>query len=137
MSIVSVSLDVDSDDAQLLRDLKGFTRELLKHADALPPVLASMLRDYASELHSSPPERWSGGIGGPAQYGELARWIGQKITDGEFPEGKRLDWSPEFWYARVHRREIAEKAFRLLAARGELISGYDGTYYVGRRDGSP
>jgi hypothetical protein len=124
------------DDDMMLRELKAFTGELLKYADVLPPVVAVMLRGYESELYDSPRERWSGGIGSPARYGDLARLIERDITDGEIPAGRRLDCSLKFWYARAERRDTVEKALHLLAARGELIPVYDGTYYVGRRDGN-
>jgi hypothetical protein len=126
---------MNPDDAQTLRDIKHFTRELLTYADLLPPDLAAMLRDYESDLHSSPSDRWDG-IGSPVQYDNLAHRIGQGITDGECPEGKRMDSYPGNWYTWAQRHDNVEKALQLLAARGELTPRC-GTFYVGPHDEDP
>jgi hypothetical protein len=48
---------MNRDDEQTLREMRLFTRELLKDASVLPADLAAMLRDYEPELRRSPPGR--------------------------------------------------------------------------------
>ncbi len=119
---------MNRDDEQTLRDIRHFTRELLKDADLLPPDLAGMLRDYEPELYRSPPARWDG-IGDTAQSEYLAVHIGQRITDEQCPGGTRLDASTDHWYAWGQTRATVHRALRLLAARGELDLR-NGMYYT-------
>jgi hypothetical protein len=123
------------DDAQTLRDMRRFTHELLTYADVLPAGLAAMLRDYEPELYRSPPGRWVG-IGDVGQSEPLAVGIGQRLTDGEWPEGTRLDASAGHWYAWGASRATVGRTLRLLAARGELALR-DGMYYTRSRDEDP
>jgi hypothetical protein len=122
---------MNSDDEQTMRDIRHFMRELLKYADVLPPDLAAMLRDYEPELYHSPPSRWDG-IGEAAQSESLAVRIGQRMTDGEWPDDTRLDASTDHWYAWGETRATVDRALRLLAARGELTLK-SGIYYTGSR----
>lgn len=123
------------DDEQTLRDMRCFIRELLTYADVLPAGLTQMLRDYEPELHRSPPGRWDG-IGDAGQAESLAGRIGQRITDGHWPEVTQLDASAGHWYARAETRANVERALRLLATRGELALR-DGRYYTRPRDDNP
>ena len=124
---------MNPDDEQTLRDMRGFTHELLRCADVLPADLAAMLRDYEPELYRSPHGRWDG-IGDTGQSESLAVRIGQRLTDGQWPKGTRLDASlGGLWYARVETRANVERTLRLLAARGELTLR-DGMYYTRPRD---
>jgi hypothetical protein len=123
---------MNRDDEQMLRDLRHFTRELLRHADVMSPDLAAMLRDYEPELYRSQPGRWDG-TGVTAQSECLAVRIGQRMTDGEWPHGTRLDASTDHWYAWGQTRASVEGALRLLAARGELALK-SGRYFTRSRD---
>jgi hypothetical protein len=122
---------MDGNDAQAWRDIRHFTDRLLDHAEFLPPELAAMLGEYASEMGRGSPGRWDS-IGNFAQYGNLARYIGQSIADGEWPVGTRLDRPLDIWYCRVQSRENLEDALQLLAVRGELDLK-NGMYYVRSR----
>jgi hypothetical protein len=126
---------VNGDDAQTLRDVTRFAGELLRHADVLPADLADMLRDYESQLRHSPPSRWAG-IGDPVQYECLAHRIGQSVTDGEWAGGARLDCPARNRHAWAETSGNFERALRLLAARGEIVTT-DGRYYTRSRDESP
>jgi hypothetical protein len=123
---------MNRDDEQTLRDMRHFTRELLKCAGVLPADLAAMLRDYEPQLYRSPPGRWDG-IGDAGQSEYLAVCVGQGMTDGEWPEGTCLDASAGHWYAWAQTRASVERALRLLAARGELDLR-DGSYCTRARD---
>ena len=126
---------VSRDDEQMLRDMRYFTAELLRHAGTLPPDLAEMLRDYASELRNSPPSRWAG-MGDLAQGNCLAHRIGQSVTDGEWSEGERLDYHVGNWRVRAETPGNFTRALRLLAARGEIVTR-DGMYFTRSRDERP
>jgi hypothetical protein len=120
---------MNSADAQTLRDITYFTRALLSHADVLPAGLTAMLRDYESELNNTSSSRWQG-IGNATQHSATADYIGQSITDGRLPEGKRLDDSSlNKWPYSDKTCSVIENALRLVTARGEVISRF-GMYYV-------
>jgi hypothetical protein len=126
---------VSPDDEQMLRDMRYFTGELLRHADTLPADLAAMLRDYQSELRDSPPGRWAG-MGDLAQGDCLAHRIGQSVTDGEWREGERLDSPAGNWRVRGETPGNFTRALRLLAARGEIVTR-DGMYFTRSHDERP
>jgi hypothetical protein len=123
------------DDEQMLRDMRYFTSELLRHAGTLPADLAAMLRDYESELRDSPPGRWAG-TGDLVQGDCLAHRIGQSVTDGEWREGDRLDSPAGNWRIRGETPGNFAWALRLLAARGEIVTR-DGMYFTRSRDENP
>jgi hypothetical protein len=118
---------VNSDDARTLGLVKHFTRQLLDRADVLPADLAIMLGDFQSELGNSPSWRWAG-IGDPTVYEYVANCVGQLITDGEWPDGQRLDspqGNPRAW---DWTPDNFGRALQLLTARGEIVMK-DGGYY--------
>jgi hypothetical protein len=118
---------VNSDDARTLGLVKHFTRQLLDRADVLPADLAIMLGDFQSELGNSPSWRWAG-IGDPIVYEYVANRMGQLITDGEWPDGQRLDsphGNPRAW---DWTPDNFRRALQLLTARGEIVMK-DGGYY--------
>lgn len=117
---------MNGDDSQTLRDVKHLTGVLLDHADVLPDDLAVMLGDFMLEI-SNPSRRWNG-IGDPVQDEEVARRIGQWVTDGEWHDGQRLD-SPDNWHYRMWSPDKVRRALQLLTARGEIVVK-DGGYYM-------
>lgn len=122
-------------DEQALRDITYFTRELLSYDGVLPSGLTAMLRNFVSELGDMPFSRWLG-IGDATEPDLTACYIGQCITDGEFPEGSVLDCCPFIGrYARGKTHDVIESALRLLEVRGEIISRH-GRYYVKSSDES-
>lgn len=118
---------MDNDDAQTWRDIRYFTSRLLFHAGVLPADLVAMLQEYESELDNASPTRWVG-MGSAAQHEQLARKIGQWITDGEWQPGACLDLSLDkrYW---AQAPENVTSALRFLAVRGEIILR-GGKYYV-------
>lgn len=123
------------DDEQTLRDMRHFTRELLKHADALPAGLVTMLRDYETDLSSPPSPRWAG-IGDAGESESLAARLAQRMTDGRWPGGTPLDDSANDWQLRSQTPANVDRTLRLLADRGE-VTLRNGTYYPRRPDDSP
>jgi hypothetical protein len=123
---------MDAEDAQTLRDVRYFTSRLLLHAGILPSDLVAMLEDYKSELDHASLGRWAS-MGDPAQYADLARRIGQSITDGEWLPGVHLDWPLNRRYGWDQTRETVMKALQLLAIRGELVLKGGKYYVVGSR----
>jgi hypothetical protein len=126
---------VNGDDAQTLRDVTHFAGELLKHAGVLPADLAAMLRDYQSQLRTSPPWKWDG-IGDPVGYECLAHRMAQSVTDGEWADGERLDDPATSWRARVEAPATFQRALRLLEARGDIVSTGGGSYTRSRDERS-
>jgi hypothetical protein len=126
---------VDADDAQTLRDVRYFTNKLLLHAGILPSDLVAMLQEYESELNNASPGRWTR-AGNPARYTDLARRIGQSITDGEWLPGTQLGWFLNRRYGWDQTCETVMNALQLLANRGELVLKC-GKYYVRSRGESP
>jgi hypothetical protein len=124
---------MNANDAQTWRDISFFTKKLLLHTKVLPPDLIAMLSEYESELDSASPGRWDG-VGGTAQYEDLAQHISQSIADGEIPSGTRLEWPLDYWYCRAQTRENIMNALRILAVRGELDRQCE-IYYVRLCDG--
>src|ERR1700722_13568763 len=108
---------MDAEDAQTLRDVRYFTNRLLLHAGILPSGLVAMLQEYESELDNGSLGRWTS-VGKPARYPDLARRIGQLITDGEWAPGTRLDWPVDRRFGWPQSREYVMNALQLLATRG-------------------
>jgi len=119
---------MDADDAQTLRDVRYFTNRLLLHAGILPSDLVAMLQEYESELDDASLGRWTS-VGNPSRYTDLARRIGQSITDGEWAPGAQLDWPVDRRFGWPQPREYVMNALQLLATRGELVVKH-GNYYV-------
>jgi hypothetical protein len=123
---------VNGDDDRALWEVRHFAGELLKLSDVLPADLTAMLRDYHSELRTSPRWRWDG-IGDPVGYESVAHHMAQSVTDGEWAGGERLDDPATNRHARAETPANFQRALRLLAARGE-IAMKDGRYCTRSHD---